>query len=190
MTPAVATVPQATGDEGSHMCSRCLGDLADTALRCSNCRGFTHLRCSELPAYQLVRFSLSQAAFMCTTCVKTKDAEDDSEKYDSECTKVTEIMAKELSILEKREDRDNDDTQETGETVQNNQTKLKPKICFQYINRKCKFGPKGEGCKYDHPKICRFYTKSGDKKGGCKKGDKCNFTHPKLCWQAMGDGWP
>ena len=56
------------------------------------------------------------------------DAEDDSEKYDSECTKVTEIMAKELSVLEKRENRDNDATQETGETVQNNQTKLKPKI--------------------------------------------------------------
>ena len=62
-----------------------------------------------------------------------------------------------------------------------------PKVYGYYINKTCKFGPGGNGCKFSHPKICRSFAKFGEKrKGGCKKGEKCNFFHPNLCWQATG----
>ena len=55
------------------------------------------------------------------------------------------------------------------------------KVCRYYRAGDCKFGQKGEGCKYDHPRKCFKYTRYG-KEGprGCKDS-KCSYFHPPLC---------
>ena len=45
---------------------------------------------SGLPEYQLVRFTVTQSAFICRNCAKTEDT--DEEKYQSELKKIREIM--------------------------------------------------------------------------------------------------
>ena len=63
----------------------------------------------------------------------------------------------------------------------------KPGICRFYVNRNCKHGPKGNGCEFEHPKICKYYAKLGENRsGGCRKGDRCRFAHPKMCFQTRG----
>ena len=63
---------------------------------------------------------------------------------------------------------------------------IRKKVCQYFINRNCRYGPKGDGCRNEHPKICRYFAQNGDRRGGCKKGKNCKFFHPSLCWQAMG----
>ena len=76
---------------------------------------------------------------------------------------------------------------ERGANGEGGKNEKPPKVCGYYINRTCKFGPGGNGCKFGHPKMCRSFAKFGDKRrGGCKKGELCNFFHPNLCWQASG----
>ena len=195
--PAITAIPATLDGEIRPTCSRCIGELAEAALECKNCMSCVHLRCSGLPEYQLVRFTCSKAQFECATCVKTKDMTET--KYDEETTKVREIMAKEESLVEKAEKEANITATEStvNETMDKNheaekkdggdtKSKITEKVCHHFINRKCKHGPKGEGCKFNHPKICKFFAKYGDKRGGCKKGGKCKFFHPNVCWQAAG----
>ena len=96
------------------MCVSCLGDLADIALKCNTCKGCVHLRCSGMPDYQLARLSVSQAHYLCNSCVKEKDFDGDTELYSSECTKIQEIIAKELSIIEQT----NLDANRTGNNLE------------------------------------------------------------------------
>ena len=195
MAPAVTIIPQATADEARPTCSACVGELADSGLKCNNCKAFVHLRCSELPEYQLIRLSFTQASYMCLKCVKTKELDDDEEKYSAETTKIKELIAQEMSIIELAEKEANKTLMENHQNSDAadissgaNQAKKKG-ICHYYVNRKCKHGPKGDGCKYEHPKICRYYAKLGEnRRGGCKKGEQCRFAHPKICFQAQG-GW-
>ena len=53
--------------------------------------------------------------------------------------------------------------------------------CRYYRAGNCKFGQKGVGCKFLHPKKCfRFMRFGTDAQRGCKTGD-CSFLHPPLC---------
>ena len=201
MAPAVTAIAATPDGEARLICHDCMGDVADAALRCTHCKAHVHLRCSGLPVYQLIRLSVTQASYMCLACVKTKDLEGDEEKYSAEVSKIEEIIAKEVSIIEQTQTEANDNN-ENSDTNVNTQTSVdenknlvseadkiqkRPGICHFFMNKKCKHGPKGLGCKYEHPKICRYYAKLGENRGGgCKKGDKCKFAHPKLCWKATG----
>ena len=117
------------------------------------------------------------------------------ENYADELTKVKEIMAKEISLIEQaqkdadasksEDDMNDEDALNAGYPPKNSGTNKKRGICRYYVNRKCKHGPKGKGCTFEHPKICKYYAKLGEnRKGGCKKGENCRFTHPKMCFQA------
>ena len=53
------------------------------------------------------------------------------------------------------------------------------KVCTFYIQYRCKFGPAGKDCSFDHPKICKPFMKSNLE--GCKKGENCQYLHPKMC---------
>ena len=54
----------------------------------------------------------------------------------------------------------------------------KKAVCSHYLKGRCKHGRVGNGCNFDHPKLCFSFTKSGN--DGCKKQD-CEYFHPKLC---------
>ena len=55
--------------------------------------------------------------------------------------------------------------------------------CRHYLRKKCKYGKKGDNCKYSHPKICSLFETSG--KIGCAKGKKCEQYHPYLCRNSL-----
>ena len=47
-----------------------------------------------------------------------------------------------------------------------------------YMQGHCRYGKKGLGCSYPHPPMCFKFIKSGYK--GCPKGDSCKYAHPKI----------
>lgn len=50
-------------------------------------------------------------------------------------------------------------------------------ICKFFLSGKCKHGKEGNGCRFRHPKKCKYVGK----KSGCRNGKNCNFWHPKDC---------
>ena len=59
-------------------------------------------------------------------------------------------------------------------------------ICSFFKQNRCKHGQRGQGCTFNHPKICFPFTKKGPK--GCKKAQECQYFHPKLCKTSVSDG--
>ena len=201
MSPAITAVnfPENEDETAAQVCVSCLGLLTETALKCKNCQALVHLRCSGMPEYQLVRFAVTQAAYTCGKCVKSKDMNE--ERFEAELTKIRETMAMEESIIEQTQreaDRNTlDDTNgnedqnnQNVNTIVNSDSSKKPEaatasICRYYIKRECKYGRAGNECKFRHPKICPRFSKDGDRKAGCKKGSSCSDFHPKACWESM-----
>ena len=210
--------PAITGLLGiDEVCKSCMAKLDTAALKCSKCQHYIHMSCYGLPEYQMVRFAVSQAQYLCMSCCKTDTGD---QKYEEEVKSIKELLDREKLLItppESDSDKQSDlpekldqvipfvalisnthavetaqqECQGTSQTVQGASTTINntdptklDKVCNHYINRSCKFGPKGEKCRFSHPKICKFFAKFGDRKGGgCKKGERCSFYHPKLCWQ-------
>ena len=56
-------------------CAICDQDIGGASLKCGGagkpgCGKFTHLKCSELPAYMLVKFKKTRSSYHCPTCVE------------------------------------------------------------------------------------------------------------------------
>ena len=188
MSPAVTPTPLTLENGTKPTCESCKGTLADSALKCAGCQGYIHLRCSNLPEYQLIRFVVSQSTYHCSNCVKLKDLKGAEDKFDAEVAKVKELIKKEISIVNLNKDEDSEVNNATGEPNANNvePTNANPlPVCKYYLQKGCKHGKKGSGCNYSHPKLCFSFIKRGEKSGGCKKGDQCNYVHPKLCRRAL-----
>ena len=176
MARAVVTIPQVEG-EARKSCTSCKGELTDSALKCKNCNEYTHLSCSSVPKYMLIRFSIAQASYICPSCVKIKDLGGDEEKYSEEATKIAEIIAKESSLVSKAAEVANKSNSEipTDLTTNDNSdpnsqngaesTTTKKPTCRYYLRNSCKHGRKGATCKFDHPKLCFKFIKNGDKRG-------------------------
>ena len=196
MSPAITTIPAGSDNRARATCSSCMVVVSDLALKCSGCQCCVHLRCSELPDYQLVRLAQSQAQYVCSNCVKTKTLQS-TEEYDNEVTKIKEAIAKEISIIDQLnselEDGQGDAPVETvNDAPATDRTQppeanatptvatVKP-LCKFYMRRGCKHGRKGESCQFEHPKLCFKFIKNGDRRGGCKLGKNCSYAHPKLC---------
>ena len=59
------------------------------------------------------------------------------------------------------------------------------KICFHYRRGTCKFGRRGQQCKYSHPNVCFKFKNFGvDKQRGCPPDASCDFMHPIICNRA------
>ena len=58
----------------------------------------------------------------------------------------------------------------------------KQKNCRFYMKGSCKYGMKGNGCPFNHPKMCKKLLLHGTRNPkGCNKGKKCQDFHPKMC---------
>lgn len=56
------------------------------------------------------------------------------------------------------------------------------RICKFYNIGTCRYGRKGTGCNFAHPKVCLKFMKHGhDERVGCKLGRRCKDFHPKIC---------
>lgn len=51
-------------------CTICYSLCNDAALKCTNCKGFTHTTCSELPLYQLQLYENKRVTYYCPHCTK------------------------------------------------------------------------------------------------------------------------
>ena len=205
-------IPASPDGEVHPSCSGCMGPLSDAALKCKHCLSHMHLRCSGLPDHILVRHSVTQASYACAKCVKEKEFGNDNEKFEAELTKVKEIVAKEISIIEQvnREantsievdhndqvtqvdqnggssaiESDNQNNDNTGDLEANQRKKTESAICKYYLRRECQHGRVGKECRFQHPKICQMFSRNGDRRGGCKKGRNCRDFHPKVCHESM-----
>ena len=201
MSPALTAIPPTPDGEARPKCIGCMGDLSDSALKCGHCQAHVHLRCSGLPDYLLIRLAVTQSSYSCLICVKLKDMKGDEASYSAELTKINETIAKEISIIDQENNNDSEEsgnngdeagsTQRSSQTNQDNSNGLQPVIttqravCKFYLQKSCKYGRKGDGCSYSHPKLCYSFIKRGDRRGGCKKGNQCAFVHPKLCRRAL-----
>lgn len=65
------------------------------------------------------------------------------------------------------------------------QANIEMKICSYYYKNSCKFGKKGEECKFNHPKPCFKWQKAGPK--GCGKGKECEYFHGQICNGSLKD---
>ena len=188
MARAVCSIPPTEDGDTRPTCLNCLGELSDHALRCQNCKAYEHLNCSRLPEFQLIRFSVTQASYMCSKCVESKEFGGDADKFSNEVTKIRLIIGKEKSIIQVAEDEANKTTEDpilirlVEEDASARKTEGKNITpCRYYLRQGCKHGRKGANCHYSHPKLCFKFIKHGDMRGGCKEGDKCQYMHPKLC---------
>ena len=201
--PTIITSPEEAN------CSKCLVPLEEECIKCSRCSVLTHLRCSDLPDYMLLRLKTSQASYICRACVL---AEGDPESLAQQTQKIVLIMEKEEQTIRQAADEANTSNNEKaedeenempGESQQARQADLnvkapsdkgttqkgKKSICKFFKSRTCKHGAKGDGCPYLHPPKCLSFLKHGTKgKRGCKKGDKCDRFHPKLCFNSVNRG--
>lgn len=62
-------------------------------------------------------------------------------------------------------------------------------VCQAYQTGDCKFGTKGIGCRYGHPKACEKLLKHGQwHKRGCTRGQSCKHYHP-VCRESLTQHW-
>ena len=73
---------------------------------------FEVFRAARLPADTTI---VPHASYMCSCCIKTKELDNDDEKYSTEITKIKEIMTKEMPIIELAESEANKSFQDVKE---------------------------------------------------------------------------
>ena len=206
MARAVATIPPVSEGEAKPTCASCFGELSDSALKCSNCKAYTHLSCSRVPKYMLIRFLNTQVSYFCQSCVKIKDLGGDEERYSNEMTKVEEIMAMESSLVSQVEQDANVTTDEIDETqaggtnsgvpissapknnngADDTSTNTRPNCRSQSGSP----AENGIGNTSTHTAVkkpvCKFFLRQKCQHG--RKGTSCKFDHPKLCFKFIKNG--
>ena len=172
-------------DQSPSGCTRCSSDVLEDHLKCDFCGKLTHLSCSSLPDYMLVRFLKSETGFMCETCVR--------EKWSSE--KIFDAQNRIKNTKEKeKEAKQGADSKRKSAAPPTSPEMIS--ICQRYRRGLCPHGMKGRKlvdgkmCAYAHPTKCRKFLSAGnDQRFGCKDGKRCKFLHPILCPSSgKGDG--
>ena len=167
--------------EQASSCTRCSSDVMKDHLKCDNCGQLTHLSCSSLPDYMLVRFLKSETGYMCETCVKARWSSD--KLFD------TQNLIRNTKQSEKETKKQVADSKRTAPLTGTPKSPSKElSICQRFRRGVCPHGMKGKKlvdgrkCAYAHPPKChKFLAGGNDKRFGCKEGKKCKFLHPILC---------
>ena len=184
-------------------CSVCDQTIAGRSLKCGGagkpgCGKFTHLKCSELPAYMLVKFEKTRTIYHCPRCV----AADVGEAYEECLSRVQRELQEENEqpvdpnsiepSISQDQEREEPVNRTGGETENESQNRRK-KVCKYYNIKACKYGARGNVggiCPFRHPKKCLKYIRHGDRSNrGCKKGSGCDDHHPPLCFNSLKHGW-
>ena len=186
-------------DAQCQICDRCI--CTEEALRCSECDKVCHITCSALPDYILVMYMITRNQYLCKGCVQQRKSTS-GVTYDSALAKIISLKEHEGEL--KTDDPSTGDANDSmindmfhdvvsmeqivSKVPARTEEKDPPQnkaTCKYYIKRNCKYGSKGEGCSFSHPKKCTKFMRNGDRNNGCKKGKKCEFYHPPICWQSL-----
>ena len=185
--------------EGSR-CGKCLIDLEEAGVKCNKCKVMTHVRCTDLPNYQLVRYARSNCIYTCIQCIKSEMAEE----YEEELGRILELVEKErATVLNVQGDVENDSINDllTEEISQNGtaaevngdagiqrvnvagtndetQPNRNDEVVTDRTNRSNNINKNASICKYYIMKTCQHG----------RLGKECKFSHPKICFKFAKNG--
>ena len=160
--------------------------LGDTvAYECKTCGMPSHC-CKEIEKVLSVfpRGLPTGFVWLCGLCTETEidKAQDKQEDEEIQPEEVGDDPEKSIVVIKTS----------TSEGIVNDNTKSEKadkKLCKHYVYKSCKYGAKGDGCQFAHPKKCFKFTREGThKKRGCTEGKNCKFFHPPLCRSALRNG--
>ena len=105
---------------------------------------------------------------------------DSDESTDEDDTNEDEEAATRWAKRQKKATNKKENAKNKAKTneVQETEAESEKPMCIHFRNNRCKFGLKGEGCKFYHPKRCNKKWKG--EAGGCKNAN-CKLFHGKLC---------
>ena len=69
-------------------CLTCSIQCKDASLKCFTCKHFTHINCSNLPAYMLLTYKFGSSRYFCQSCLRKKH-----ECYDDEIEQLTKLIS-------------------------------------------------------------------------------------------------
>ena len=73
---------------GDAICTSCGESMGAATPRCEECKRYTHIKCTEIPTYQLVHYFNSRVAYFCKDCMRLK-----YDDYDETLKKIEDCMA-------------------------------------------------------------------------------------------------
>ena len=185
------TVPPADAS-----CTSCGENMAAAAPRCEECKRYTHVRCTEIPMYQLVHYFSSRVAYFCQECMEQK-----YEDYNETSKKIEECMSssgKDVetaavlsgTMLSDTEDNSAEPSAPPASQVLTQVTERAAPPTLQAatlpVNDVRNAPSVGVEGSRTQAKVCRYY-----KKGSCKFGRRgvgCNFKHPQICVKFQRNG--
>ena len=66
----------------------------------------------------------------------------------------------------------------------NNGNPLPPRVCKQYRQGRCNYGP---NCQFSHPPLCKYFMIGGLGRDGCQR-ERCKYLHPSICPRSWHKG--
>lgn len=180
---------------GDASCTTCGESMSMAAPRCEECKRFTHVKCTEIPIYQLVHYFNSRIAYFCKDCMRAK-----YEDYDEVLAKIEDCMegrgggtAVDVSDSTANESETNGSSTEPSAPPASQVLTQQSQVLTQQSQRIASVAQQtrrivekgrtadgnGENSKRRQQNICRYY-----KKGSCKfgrKGNGCAYDHPQIC---------
>ena len=195
--------PAVTGLLGvDEVCNSCMAKLDTGALKCSKCQNLIHLSCSGLPEYQMVRFAVSQAQYLCMRCCKTDTGE---QKYEDELMNIKDLLDREkLLIVPPVSDPEPQPDPNEGPEQLDCVVPFSSLLNMNAVANSDRRRSEGRNDNSDHnnnvndsvtvplsrppgetvmtippPPICKFYTRRECQHG--RSGKNCKFSHPKIC---------
>ena len=182
-------------------CSMCKAKVSEAALVCSKCKHNVHLRCSNLPMYQLVNLLNSRIFYTCEACVKLKFVSEYDEKVKFYGEKIkSEAFSSASGVSNETaavltgggaQDVDGDViVMDVGEAA--SAPGLSQLSCHDSVSQLGLEGDEepsqlnGEGPRRPQDdqrstKVCYFYRRRACKFG--KSGRECKYRHPNLCFK-------
>ena len=195
--PAIVNV---TSNEA--VCSFCHTSLDSLCVKCQKCKGQTHLSCTGLPEYQLVRLIVTSASYACMKCVET--SETDVETYASELGKINQCKGREKKLREAGHSNDSIDVLlEANDSVvdpcgdQNRNTINRESTATSNDANEVNRPSEPPSTNHDQrpnvmqtpDAICQDYIMKKCRYGKSgKNGGTCRRSHPKLCLKYLRFG--
>ena len=170
------------------LCLVCGGKLLECAVKCGDCKRASHLECTQLPLYHLVKLASSRTAYTCVSCVRGNSKINFTE-LEAELQHFRRIQSSEVAQASA------EPSAPTLSQIPSTEESTLEDSGRRSVDRTggCDLPDASDDrtdsvSRIDRPRqgagrrgmVCRFY-KNGSCKHG-KAGTGCNYEHPKKCF--------
>ena len=136
-------------------------NASENKITCQICNKFAHKACYDS---SMVNPEIG-IYYVCTLC-----------NINFKTFKITPVE----EVIEEFENIDNETKEQPAKEKKAEEGT--PETCPLFLEARCPYGLRGDGCSFFHPKSCYYYSKFGnDPINGCRRGKRCKYVHPKLC---------